>query len=345
MTMPIHNFNYPKGRVETFMLDSDAIKNNTLGDSYLRQIAVYLPEGYDTSVLEYPLFVDIAGFTGSGLSHIAWKGFGESVPQRVERLIAEEKMGEVIIAFPDCFTSLGGNQYINSSVMGDWADFLTREMLPELENRYRVIPGKNGKGLFGKSSGGYGAITHGMLYSDYWGAIACHSGDMAFDLAYLSDFPKTLRHLAHYDGNVKSFCRKMEKDRKVKGNDLHTLMILAMAATYDPAPELPYGVRLPVDPHTCILDDELWSNWLAWDPVQMIERSDVKENLKSLKGVYIDCGRDDQYSLVFGARQLTKKMEAAGIEFTYEEFPDNHSSVDYRMDTSFPFMYRKLMEG
>ncbi|MFT7685873.1 MAG: enterochelin esterase-like enzyme [Candidatus Azotimanducaceae bacterium] len=341
--MPKHNFNLLSGRIENVVLESAAIQNNILGDPRERQIAVYLPEGYDSANKNYPLLVDIAGFTGSGLSHIAWKGFGETVPQRVERLLAENKMGEVVIAFPDCFTSLGGNQYINSSVMGNWADFLTKEMLPYLESNFRVIPGKGGRGLFGKSSGGYGAMVHGMLYGDDWGVIACHSGDMAFDLAYLSDFPKTLQHLARYGGEVTPFIRKMEKSRKVNGNDLHTLMILAMAATYDPAPEMPFGIQLPVDPHTCELDETMWARWLAWDPVQLVERADVVDSLRSLKGIYIDCGSDDQYSLVYGARQLTKKLEDNKIEFTFEEFPDNHSSVDYRMDISLPYMYKKIM--
>ncbi|MFT5210917.1 MAG: enterochelin esterase-like enzyme [Flavobacterium sp.] len=341
--MPKHNFELLRGSIVNIVLESTAIQNNILGDSSSRQIAVYLPEGYESSNKDYPLLVDIAGFTGSGLSHVAWKGFGETVPQRAERLLAENKMGEVIIAFPDCFTSLGGNQYINSSVMGNWADFLTKEMLPFLESSFRVIPGRNGRGLFGKSSGGYGAMVHGMLYAQDWGVVACHSGDMAFDLAYVSDFPKTLMHIGRYGGKVEPFIKKMEKAKKVNGNDLHTLMILAMAATYDPAPELPYGIRLPVDLHTCELDESLWSRWLAWDPVQLVERDDVIENLRSLKGIYIDCGSDDQYSLVFGARQLTKKFESRGVEFKYEEFADNHSSVDYRMDVSLPYMYQKIM--
>ena len=29
----------------------------------------------------------------------------------------------------------------------------------------------------------------------------------------------------------------------------------------------------------------------------------------------------------------------------YEEFPDNHSSVDYRMDESLPFLAQALTEG
>jgi len=61
-----------------------------------------------------------------------------------------------------------------------------------------------------------------------------------------------------------------------------------------------------------------------------------------LKGLYIDCGSRDQYFLHYGARQLTDKLNALGIDHRYEEFDDNHSSIDYRMDISLPFLYRAL---
>jgi S-formylglutathione hydrolase FrmB len=50
--------------------------------------------------------------------------------------------------------------------------------------------------VFGKSSGGYGAITHALRHSDVWAAAACHSGDMGFELSYLPDMPAVLRSLA-----------------------------------------------------------------------------------------------------------------------------------------------------
>jgi S-formylglutathione hydrolase FrmB len=340
--VPVQNFQPVKGRLETILVASEAIANNILGDPTTRQVMVYLPEGYDESIEEYPLLVDIAGFTGSGLAHGGWKAFAESVPQRVDRLIDAGKMGKVIVAMPDCFTSLGGNQYINSSVLGNWADFLTLEMVPEIERQFRVLKGKDHKGLFGKSSGGYGAIVHGMKYADHWGAIACHSGDMDFDLAYRSDFPKTLMHLSRYGGSVEAFMQKLQSGRKIGGDEMHTLMILAMAATYDPAPELPFGVRLPVNSQTCELDDEAWQRWLTWDPVRMIESEECQENLKQLKAVFIDCGSQDQYSLVFGARRLVSRLTSLGIAHTYDEFSDNHSSIDYRMDMSLPFLYEAL---
>ena len=35
-------------------------------------------------------------------------------------------------------------------------------------------------------------------------------------------------------------------------------------------------------------------------------------------------------------------VSEAGIRHVYEEFDDDHSDVDYRMDVSLPFLYRAL---
>jgi len=147
--MPIHRFERPRGRLESLEIESAAVANNILGDPTRRTVMVYLPEDYDSGNEHYPLLVDIVGYTGSGLGHLNWKAFGENVPQQVDRLVTEGKMGPAIIAFPDCFTALGGNQYVNSSVLGNWADFLTLEMVPELESRYRLSGGREHRGLFG----------------------------------------------------------------------------------------------------------------------------------------------------------------------------------------------------
>jgi len=105
--LPTHPFARPRGRIEVIEVHSEALKNNLLGDPTDRSIAVYLPEGYDQTTDDYPLMVDIVGFTGSGFGHVGWKAFQENVPQQVDRLIASGAMGPVIVAFPDCFTTLG----------------------------------------------------------------------------------------------------------------------------------------------------------------------------------------------------------------------------------------------
>lgn len=327
----------PAGTVHRLWIESNVLKGNLLGDPARRLIDVYVPHGHDGKGL--PLLVDIVGFTAGGPAHTNWKNFGENVPERLDRLIASGAMPPVVVAFPDCFTKLGGNQYINSSAMGRWADFLLLEAVPLVERQF-ACGGTGRRGLFGKSSGGYGAIAHAMLYPDFWSAAACHSGDMAFELVYLPDFPGVLRALAPVSYDIKTWLTNFHSKKKTSDSDTHVLMILAMCATYDPDPSAYMGVRLPVDPETCEIIPERWQNFLSWDPVVMVRTRG--QGLSKLKALYIDCGDVDQYNLIYGARRLHRALAQIGIAHVYEEFPDTHSSIDYRMDTSLPCLARAL---
>lgn len=324
------------GNVTRIWVDSAGLEGNFLGDPTRRAIDVWTPVGHDGAGL--PLLVDIAGYTGSGLSHTNWKNFGENVPERLDRLFGDGKLQACVVAFPDCFTRLGGNQYVNSSVMGPWADVLIEEFVPAVETRFRC-GGSGKRAIFGKSSGGYGAIYHALNHSDFWAGAACHSGDMDFELCYARDFPAALRALAK-TGGVQAFMDKLEANPKPSGGDIHVLMTLAMAATYDPDPSAPFGVRLPVDLETCERIEELWANWLSFDPLE-IAKTHAGE-LSKLKALFIDCGDVDQYDLVYGARRLHRLLTGQGIDHRYEEFPDNHSGIDYRMDISLPFLAERL---
>src|SRR5262245_9127742 len=151
-----------RGRVERLHIESKALQGNLLGDPSVRELHIYLPSGHaDGNGL--PLLVDLVGFIGSGMSHTNWRNFGENVPERLDRLIADGSMGPVVVAFPDCFTRLGGNQYINSAAVGRYEDYLLREVVPLVEERFSC-GGTGRRGVFGKSSGGYGAIVHGMRH-------------------------------------------------------------------------------------------------------------------------------------------------------------------------------------
>jgi S-formylglutathione hydrolase FrmB len=340
--VPTHPFDPPQGRIERLRVDSAALAANLLGDPSTRTVDVYLPPGYDASDESYPLFVALAGFTGSGLKLHAWQGFAESVPQRVDRLVASGEMGPVVLAFPDGFTSLGGNQYINSAAIGNWEDFVLGEMIPAIESRFRVIQKPAGRAIFGKSSGGYGALVHGLKHADSWGAVACHSGDMGFETIYLRDFPRVLGALVRYDGEPAGFVRGVRDAERVSGDQMCVLMLLAMAASYDPDPSKPFGIRLPVDTHTGETIDERWARWLEHDPLRLIERDECRAALTSLRGVFIDCGTRDQYYLRYPARVFTRRLGELGIAHTYEEFDGTHSGIDHRMDRSLSFLYKAL---
>lgn len=333
-----------RGRIESFLLDSKVLRDNPLRDPHRREVTVYLPREYDRdSGRRFPVFVDAVGFLGSGQAHINWKAFSENVPLRLERLVRQRKMDAVICVFPDCWTRLGGNQYINSSAVGRYADYLTKEILPEIDRRYRTYGRPSKRAIFGKSSGGYGAIVHGMKYSAHWGAVACHSGDMYFDFCYRKDIPKVLDVLAKHNRDPARYLKAFYTKKKMAGEDADVIMFLAMAAFYDPDPGASLGFHLPMDLYTGELDDRRWGRWLRHDPIHMVGTQRVRRRLRSLKGVYIDCGTRDQWHLHYGARILHERLRAHRIRHHYEEFDDNHSSIDYRMDVSLPWLYRRIM--
>lgn len=346
---------------------SKILRNNPLGDPHTRKLAVWLPPQYDGSGnRRFPVLYDLVGFTGTGLSHVNWKPFGDNVPERVARLIREQKMGPVIIAFPDCFTALGGNQYVNSSAIGDYADYLTREIIPCVDREFLTLASREHRGCFGKSSGGYGAMIHGMRYSKYWGAIASHSGDAYFDFVYWHDWPNTLNELAKHrarkrkpgaydarreferpglaqgldDGRIKRFLAHVWKKEKLSSAEGHCIMNLCMAATYDPDPKAPLGFRVPFNLESGEVIADRWCTWRRNDPINLVAR--YRANLESLRGIFIDCGWRDQYHIHYGARILSRRLAQYGVRHTYEEFDDNHSDIDYRMDVSLPFLYRAL---
>ena len=345
----------PGGKLVVLEHTSRILKGNRLGDPYVRKLGVWLPADYDQRAgrglgKRFPVLWDLVGFTGSGLAHVNWKPFSDNVPERVARLIHDKKMGPALMVFPDCFTALGGNQYVNSSALGNYADYLVRELIPFVDREFRTLASREHRGCFGKSSGGYGAIIHGMKYAQHWGAIADHSGDSYFDFVYGHDWPNTLAELTRFraskrkpgkydalrestrkglaegldDGRVRRFLEHVWEKEKLSLGESHAIMNLCMAATYDPDRRAPLG----------------WQRWREQDPINLVDK--YKANLKTLRGIYIDCGWRDQYHIHFGTRTLSKRLASAGIKHTYEEFDDNHSDVDYRMNVSLPFLYKAL---
>lgn len=367
--MALKRPHWPSGTLVTLEHHSRVLRDNPLGDPHVRKLVAWLPAQYDAAATpgrghRFPVLFDLAGYTGSGLSHVAWKNFSENLPERAARLIHEEKMAPAIIVFPDCFTALGGTQYINSSAVGAYADYLVKELVPFVDKEFRTLSAREHRGCFGKSSGGYGALLHGMKYPGTWGAIANHSGDAYFDFVYRNDWPNTLNELAKYrpkalkagvlnipeveqgadqgldDGRIKRFLDKLHKKVKLNGGEVHALMNLCMAATYDPDPKAPNGFRVPFNLETGELLSQRWKQWLKHDPINLVTR--YRKSLQTLRGLYIDCGWRDQYQIHFGTRILSKRLHAAGITHVYEEFDDTHSDIDYRMDVSLPFLSRAL---
>ncbi len=331
---------WPEGKVVRFEHQSDVLRNNPWDDPSARDFYVYLPAAYSDSGEPYVCLWDFAGFTNTGPGHLNWKNQGENLSQRLDRLIGSGAMPPVVVPMPDCYNSLGGNQYVNSPAIGRYADYVVEELVPYLAERVNVRPGRNGRGVFGKSSGGYGALVHAMYYPDIWSGVASHAGDMGFEWVYRPDFPRAAAVLAAAGGDSYRFLKNFWHKKHPGATDYSTLMTLAMAASYDPGDNVDNAIQLPFDLHTCELDMERWKQWLRHDPLNLLESH--AEQLAALEILYIDVGSRDQYNIQYGTRSFITKLEKLGVRHHYEEFDGTHSGMDWRLDISLPMLAKAL---
>ncbi len=324
-------------------VESSVLKGNPLGDPTRRYVPVYLPPSYD-GTKRFPVIYLLAGFASTGMSFLNYGLGRQTVPEMVDRLIREGAMPETIVVMPDCMTRYGGSQYVDSAATGAYETYLTGELIDHIDRTFRTLPEARHRAIAGKSSGGFGALRLGMRHPDCFSALACHSGDMDFDLSYRTNLPNAARILDRYDGNITAFFERWESlDKKPRG-EFALLDIMAMAACYDPDPSkpAPANMHLPFEPRTCQLIPERWERWKRFDPITMLEEPRYQESLGKLGLLYLDCGSLDEYNLQFGHRRFTARASKLGIAHHYEEFPDTHTDTSYRYRVSLPLLAKAI---
>lgn len=320
----------PTGRVRSFTFESRVLAGNPLGDPAAREVWTWEPPGAgDRGPL--PVIYGLTGFTGLGKMLLNDSPWAPGLHRRLDRLSERGGIPPMLVVLPDCFTRYGGSQYVNSAATGRYRDYLCEELVAEVESRYAVRADREHRFVFGKSSGGFGAVSLGMDRPDLFGGIACQSGDMAFEYCYLPDFPHAADMLARH-GGLEGFLLAFDRAPRKTDDLLKAMNIVAMAACYSPDRGAPGAFQLPFDPDTARLRPEVWQRWLDLDPVRRVH--DQMDALRSLDVLFLDAGFRDEFNLHLGARMFHETLERNAIPHVYEEFDDGHMNVSYRYEAS-----------
>ncbi len=332
-----------QGTLDVIRHESQRLAGNRLNDPHVRNLVVYLPPEYATQPeRRFPAIYCLTGYTGSGSMLLNLEGWTPNLPQRLERLCSAGKAKPMILVMPDCFTRLGGSQYLNSTATGPYEDYLIQEIVPSIDARYRTLPVPAHRGVMGKSSGGYGAIVQGMKHPEILGGVACHSGDIYFEYCYLPDFPRVASLLRERGGLIR-FLEAFDQEPRKTHESVQALNIVAMASCYSPNPACPpFYFDLPFREETGEMRPDVWQRWLEHDPLRMLD-----SHLDALRGarlLYIDCGTRDEFNLHVGARILAGRLVDHEIPHIYEEFPDGHMRITYRYERSLTLLSEALAE-
>ena len=210
------------GRFEEHELDSRVLRGNPLGDPHRRPLWVYVPPGYDAAPSRrYPSVYAIQGLTGQLDMWRNRSPFRPTYLELVDAMFARHESPPGLVVFVDCWTSLGGSQFLDSPGTGRYHTYLCDEVVPFVDAHYRTLPAAAHRGIQGKSSGGYGAMVTPMLRPDLFGGMASHAGDALFEVSYAPDVRDAVRalrdeHGGSYDRFWKDFRSRPAMTKKVR---------------------------------------------------------------------------------------------------------------------------------
>jgi S-formylglutathione hydrolase FrmB len=330
------------GRLEERFVESDVLSGNRLGDPTRRPVWVYLPPGYDDDpARRYPSIYMILGLTGQ---LDMWKNRMPFRPNPIEladALFAEGGAPPCVVAWVDCWTSLGGSQYIDSPATGRYQTYLCDEIVPWVDSHYRTLASRDHRGIAGKSSGGYGAMVVPMQRPDVFSGLATHAGDALFETCFLPEFRSVVRELRDaYGGSYERFWADFRSRPALsKDSDVTLLNAWCMAACFSADED--GTVHLPFDVETGELRPDVWARWLAWDPVRMVPKH--ADALRSMRAIYVDAGRRDEWFLDLGARAFHRALAGIGVtDVFFELFDATHKAIEYRYPIAIRYLAERL---
>jgi len=319
------------GTLDKLVVESDLLAANPLGDPAHRPLWVYLPPGVERDHPKpLPTVYVIQGYTGQLDMWANRVPFEPTFLERLDHLFATGNCPDAVVVLVDAWTSYGGSQFIDSSSTGPYMSYLCDEVVAFVDGKYPTLAHRDHRGLTGKSSGGYGAMVVPMLRPDVFGALASHCGDALFENCYQTGFRVTARRLRDkFDGSYERFFEQLAAaDHVDLARFAEPLEIYGCAACYSPDPGSPGKALLPFEVDTGRIIDDVWQQWLGWDPVRLAPEH--AEALRSMKRIHLDAGRRDEYFLDLGATAFAQQVEKAGGTCTLELFDGAHGGLTHR---------------
>lgn len=148
------------------VLESQVMKSALLKTEV--KYSIYLPDGYDYSERYYPVVYLLNGYTGDETSWIESGGMQRIVDCEIE----QGNIQKMVIVMPD-----GDDRLYMNRTDGTYPyeDMFMKELLPFIQNNYRVRTGKRYTGISGLSMGGAGTLRLALKYDEHFGACAAYS--------------------------------------------------------------------------------------------------------------------------------------------------------------------------
>ena len=356
-------------------ITSPSLAGNKFDDPTVRKMLVYLPPSYTSSPeRRYPVVYFLHGYSGdytyftpAGTASMLAQILGQldikmDIGSVADGLITSGQMEEMILVMPDAFNAYGGSWYERSPVIGDYRNYIARDLVAYVDGNYRTIVAPGSRGIAGHSMGGHGALSLTMEFPEVFGAVAALSpgdlNDLTVPSPYLSPenffaenpeamgYPVLIATKDNQKINPSGLpATVITKDQTLSYlNRQNTMVFYSVAAALSPnLDNPPYYADLPLKYPEKAVIPEKWEAWKQRDLVHQIAQRG--ENLVG-KPIYVDQGTGKVVIMpeVAGVERVLAALGAKGILCTYETFDGDHfTHLRHQTEAALKFMSKNLV--
>ena len=216
----------------------------------------------------------------------------------------------MIVVQPDGRHRYGGSQYANSTVSGNWADFIVKDLVEYIDQNYRTLAKPESRGLVGSSMGGRGVLDIAFKFPGVYGVVyGMFPGQMGFQR-----FP--------HEGDSEIW-RELILSGDPNPTKRSLIRALGFSVAFSPNPNSPpYFADFPMslDGDSMKINEEVMKRWGHFDPIELADKN--ADPLLKLNGLYFDCGFSDRGLATI--RLLASILSEKNIPHVFEQYEGGH---------------------
>ena len=306
-------------------ISAPSLGNDHFNVSDKQSCTIFLPSNYNETEKNYPSIYFLHGFS--------------TTPTTFSMNFKSIQMPfESVMIFPSGRHSiLGGSFYTNSTILGNWEDFIVYDVVNYIDNHFRTLNDSKFRGIAGLSMGGYGAISIGMKYPEVFGSVYAISPGL-FDENGLDDTVCLTSSMQTYIINLQSELFELNNNTEAHQlylNKLNTLSFsdnkrftLCYGTAFSPGNKTAPYLNYPYSNNTegeFILNSLIKEQW--WKGFGGIsEKIDkYKINLLNLSGFAIEYATNDYNSWIpRGCQDLINQLQINNISHNVYVTNYNH---------------------
>jgi S-formylglutathione hydrolase FrmB len=281
-------------------------QQKTIYSKALQQEKTYfisLPKGYNESDpnTKYPVIIFLHGASTTATE------MANTIEPFLDNFLTKSlfnNLFKVIFVIPDgSCEPYKGSFYTNSSLYGNYEDYIIRDMMEEIGSKYNTFNSREKWSIMGHSMGGFGAMKIALKYPQDFIGVSSLSGPLNItsldDLlpTVLSEHGSAPPYDFTYDGSV-------------------TKLVYSMAGAFSPNPGATPPILFPLNSAGTFVPS-VKEMWEKHNPINLIRQ--WKGN--PAMAIHTYCGELDEFKLAKPNKMFSDTLDKYNLPHTYKQDP------------------------